>query len=354
MPLAEASVAVVIGFTWQGQRGVFKLLKPEIERALDEELAILDPLGAFLDERRESLGLPAVDYRETLAQVRQLLAHEIRLDFERRASRGGRSGAQSCTGRPRTSAPAISDAATAGDGASRWPQGDGRRFDVDDGTPANRPVGRRGTHRHAGLVSRAAGLFHSDPHAGNLMIDSDGCLAPIDWCLASHLDLTSREAIPRVLVGAIMRDTGAILAALEGLAVRPVRWAALHTIVERNVRALAPIDLPCLSWTMHMLDEAVTSAGLRVGAPLLAFRKALLTLDGVLHDIAPDLSVDQSLVASFLPRLVAEWPWRALVSPVSRALPSRISSVDLAQVATALTLAWLPLWSFPPFAASNG
>ncbi len=81
--LAEASVAVVIGFTRRGERGVFKLLKPGVERELDEELEILDPLGAFLDERCESLGLPPVDYRETLAQVRQLLAHEVRLDFER-------------------------------------------------------------------------------------------------------------------------------------------------------------------------------------------------------------------------------------------------------------------------------
>ncbi len=87
---------------------------------------------------------------------------------------------------------------------------------------------------------------------------------------------------------------------------------------------------------MGLLDDAVTSAGLRVGAHLLAFRKSLLTLDGVLADVMPGFRLDGALIASFLPRLAAEWPWRALLPPDSRDLPSRISNADLARLALAL------------------
>lgn len=349
-PLAEASVAVVIGFTWQGQRGVFKLLKPDVERELEEELAILDSLGAFLDERCDSLGLPPIDYRDTLAQVRELLAHEIRLDFERGHLAEARQALRAVPGvRVPRLLPFQSRRLLA------MERIDGRRV-TDVGSlplPLRRQIARSVVEALVATPVWSAApraLFHSDPHAGNLMIDRDGYLVPIDWCLASHLDRKAREAIPRVLVGAITRDTAEILAALESLAIRPVDRAALLTVVERNVRNLAPLELPCLAWSMRMLDEAVTLAGLRVGASLLAFRKALLTLDGVLHDIAPDLSIDRALVGSFLPRLVAEWPWRAVLSPGSRLLPSRISNADLAHVA--LAVPWLPLFAALDWASS--
>jgi ubiquinone biosynthesis protein len=339
--LAEASVAVVIGFTWRGQRGVFKLLKLGVERELDEELEILDPLGAFLDERCDSLGLPPVDYRETLAQVRQLLAHEVRLDFERgHLAEAGRAldavrGAHVPRLLPFQSRRLLA-----------MERIDGHKV-TDVGTM---PI--EGRRRLARLVVEALiaapmwsaaprALFHSDPHAGNLMIDREGRLVPLDWCLASHLDIAARAAMARVLVGAITRDTVAIAAAIESLAICPVDRALLRTVVERSVRALAPLEPPGLSWSMRMLDEAVTGAGLRVSAPLLAFRKALLTLDGVLSDIAPDFCLDRALIASFLPRLVAEWPWRAVLAPESRLLPTRIANADLARLA--LALPWLPL-----------
>jgi len=340
-PLAEASVAVVIGFTWGSERGVFKLLKPGIEQELDEELEILDPLGAFLDERCDSLGLPPIDYRDTLGQVKQLLAHEVRLDFER--------------GHLAEAARAL--AAVPGAYIPRLLPFQSRRLlamERIDGQKVT-DVGMmpmKSRHDLARSVVEALiatpvwsaarrALFHSDPHAGNLMIDREGRLVPLDWCLASHLDLAARMAIARVLVGAITRDTVAILDAIESLAIRRVDRLLLRAVVERNLRALAPLEPPGLSWSMRMLDDAVTSAGLRVGTPLLAFRKALLTLDGVLSDIAPEFCLDEALVRSFLPRLVAEWPWRAILSSESRLLPSRIANADLARLA--LALPWLAL-----------
>jgi ubiquinone biosynthesis protein len=337
--LAEASIAVVVAFTWRGQRGVFKLLKPGVESELAEELAILDRLGAFLDERCEALGLPPLDYRDTFAQVRDLLSHEVRLDGERRYLAEAADVLGPVPGvhvprllpfhTPRLLAMERIDGRKVTDAASRAPAVQRRLaatvVEALVATPA--------------WSAAPKALFHADPHAGNLFIDTEGRLIPLDWSLGAHLDVSDRAVMARVLVGAITRDVAAIVAALEAVALRPPDGPALRAIVERRLGALAPLRPPGLDWVMGLLDEAVAAAGLRVGAHLLAFRKALLTLDGVLADMAPGFRLDDALLASFLPRLAAEWPWRALLAPEDRVLPTRISNADLARLA--LTLPWL-------------
>ena len=89
-PLAEASVAVVLPFTWRDggraghRQGVFKVLKPGVEERLHEELEIWAELGGFLEERCEHHGLPNLDYRETLDSVRRLLRQEVHFEREQK------------------------------------------------------------------------------------------------------------------------------------------------------------------------------------------------------------------------------------------------------------------------------
>jgi ubiquinone biosynthesis protein len=337
--LAEASIAVIVAFTWRGQRGVFKLLKPGVEAEFAEELTILDRLGSFLDERCEALGLPSLDYCDTFAQVRDLLAHEVKLDRERRNLAEAAEVLGPVAGvhvprllpfhTPRLLAMERIDGRKVTDAGSRTP-GVLRRL---AGTVVEALVAT------PAWSAAPRALFHADPHAGNLLIDTEGRLVPLDWSLGAHLDVRARAAMARVLVGAITRDAETILAALEAVALRPPNGSALRAIIARHLGALAPLQPPGLAWLMGLLDEAVTAAGLRVGAPLVAFRKALLTLDGVLADITPDFRVDDALLASFLPRLVAELPWRALLPPEGRILPTRMSNADLTRLV--LALPWL-------------
>jgi ubiquinone biosynthesis protein len=97
-PLAEASVAVVVPFSWRNGApsgaagGVLKLLKPGIEEKLEEELELLRRIGALLDERCEAYGLPQIDYEDTFSQVSTLLAHEVCLQREQEHMVGGCPG----------------------------------------------------------------------------------------------------------------------------------------------------------------------------------------------------------------------------------------------------------------------
>ena len=96
---------------------------------------------------------------------------------------------------------------------------------------------------------------------------------------------------------------------------------------------------------MGLLDEAVQTARLRVGADLLLFRKTLHTLEGVVADIGAEASpIDAVLLGEFLHQLVVEWPQRWLALPHSRAFATRLSNADLAQWVLTLPWAMTQLW----------
>jgi ubiquinone biosynthesis protein len=347
--LAEASVAVVVAFRSRegandgsgSGRGVFKVLKPGIEERLGEELALLEDVGAFLDERCAEFGIPALDYQEVFAQVRDLLRHEVRLDMEQRhlaAARAIYAGWESRVLVPRP-LPWSSPRLTA------MERIDGRKvtevgssLSVDRGLLARRIV-------EALIVqpissTAPAALFHADPHAGNLFVTGDGRLAILDWSLVGTLGEREREAMAQVLLGALMLDARPILDALREVAERDADGPALERVVAEHLRRLSQGCWPGFTWLMGLLDEAVQTARLRGGSDLMMFRKVLHTLEGVVADVAggAGLDVDALLTASFVVRLAGEWPDRAFAPPCSRAFGTRLSNADL--LCLALSLPW--------------
>jgi ubiquinone biosynthesis protein len=84
-------VPVVVPLTWSDpaewagaprRQGVAKVLKPGIATRLGEDLAILSRLADYLGEGWQVYGLPPLAYRESLDEVADLLAHEVRLRQE--------------------------------------------------------------------------------------------------------------------------------------------------------------------------------------------------------------------------------------------------------------------------------
>ncbi|HEX8202097.1 MAG TPA: AarF/UbiB family protein [Isosphaeraceae bacterium] len=342
--LAEASVAVVIPFRYQTEggpdpgpgRGVFKVLKPGIEEVLDQELALLEDVGAFLDERCAAFGIPPVDYRDTFAQVRERLGHEVRLDQEQRnlaAAGASYAGWEATVQIPRPlpwSTPRI----------TAMERIDGRKVTEDLPLSA---TGRGELARRIveALIAQpmwspaAESLFHADPHAGNLMTTADGRLAVLDWSLVVSLGERPREAMAQILLGALTLDARPILATLPALAERAVDEPALGEVVARRLRGVSGGQLPGFSWLMGLLDEAAREARLRVGADLLMFRRVLLTLEGVLADVTGESGplLDPLLVTSFVRRLACEGPVLAFSPPWSRSFGTRLSNSDLARMA---------------------
>ncbi len=59
------------------------------------------------------------------------------------------------------------------------------------------------------------GIYHADPHPGNILVNSDGDLVLLDFGAVAELSQPMREGIPEFLEGVIRRDTDRLIKALR-------------------------------------------------------------------------------------------------------------------------------------------
>jgi ubiquinone biosynthesis protein len=335
--LAEGSVAVVVPLTWSDpadgagappRHGVAKVLRPGIAARLAEDLHILDQLAGHLEEQGAALRLPPLAYRDILAEVAELLTQEVQLRQEQTHLR--RAGAQ-FAGQAEVYVPRLlpfcTDALTAMDRVY------GRK--VTDPNAAGawwRPALFRATVRallSGVLFSRDASvLFHGDPHAGNLWVTRDGRLALLDWSLAGQLTADDRVQVSQIVLGGWALDAPRVAAAAGRLASPDNDADRIRRGVDAALSDLRWYRLAGPSWVIGLLD-ALSRAGVRFPPHLLLFRKAFLTLQGVLADVCPSCSLETTLLAEALAEYAWDWPRRWWKVLEDRDYGTHVSSADL-------------------------
>ncbi len=344
-PIAEASVAVVVGFQElgpRGRKGVFKVPKPGIHEKLHEELDLLQSVGEHLDQRCQELGIPALDYRDTFDRVRDRLRWELRLDQEQRHLKLAYDlyADETSVVIPEVYEEYCTPHVTA------MKRIDGEKI-TDHGLEGRRDRRLLAKSLIEALVARCVfsadphALFHCDPHAGNLLFTSDNKIAVLDWSLASSLEESHRVAIVQIMLGALSLHAKKIITVLSAISERPPNQDALRSVVESWLRRIRQGELPGMSWLVGMIDQAVQDANLRLSSDLILFRKSLYTLDGLLSDLVNGESSDQTdkklqsaqmdgvLIETFLKQFLVEWPKRWITQPYSRKFATRLSNLDL-------------------------
>lgn len=348
--IAEASVAVVIPYRDErdptASEGVFKILKPGIEERLALELDMLTQVGSCLDARCDELAIPPLDYRETFEQVRTKLAVEVRLDLEQQHLAEAKSF---FAGEPRVQIPALYRHSTRRVTAMERVFGEKITDHSLQSVADKRRLARQVTRSliAASVFSPAkSAMFHSDPHAGNLLYTGDGRLAILDWSLVGHLGERERIAIVQIVLAAAVLDGRRIVALLNQLDERrSVDPIALDGVVEDSLRRIRHGQLPGWTWLVRLLDEATQTARLRVAPDLMLFRKSLHTLEGVIGELGADgFDLEQTMLTDFLCRLGCEWPHRWYAAPSSRAFSTRLSNIDLVRTILSWPLAAARFW----------
>lgn len=344
--IAEASVAVVIGYQDAGQGGVFKVLKPGIEDRLELELGLLREVGVYLDERCAELGIPRLRYEEAFQEIEGKLRDEVKLTVEQRNLR---LAAQQYANSERVQIPALREYCTAR--VTAMERVEGRKVTEHD---------RRSTHERTQLASllsasllarpllsqHASALFHGDPHPGNLLLTDDGRLALLDWSIAGTLRERDREAMVQIALGAVLLDEWRVVEMLATMTdAPPLDTAPLLRVVREHLRAIRQGRLPDLKWVLRLMDDAVERAGLRARGDLVLFRKSLYMLFGLVEEVGGSESpLYQTLLNEFTHRLATEWPQRWLSTPDSRDFPTRLSNADLTALAVSYPAVAARLW----------
>ena len=154
------------------------------------------------------------------------------------------------------------------------------------------------------------GLYHADPHPGNILVRSDGAIVLLDFGAVAELSSEMREGIPEFLEGVLRRDTDRLIRALrkmgflsrtsdEVMAERVIEH--FHRRFQEEVRLeslnLKDIKIDPQKGFENLLDLRRMNVGLRelsdafhVPRDWVLLERTLLLLYGCCASLAPELN----------------------------------------------------------------
>ena len=289
VPLAAAS----IGQTYcarllTGEEVVVKVQRPDIAITMDRDLAAL-ALVAGLVQRRTRFGR-SIRIGDILDQFGVGLLAE--LDFRREADTmaemaarmDGTSGVRIarvhrslCTARVLVQERLVGRTVT-----------EARHLDEE----ARRALASALVRSMLDQILRF-GLFHADPHPGNVFVLDSGELGLIDLGSVGRLDPIQQAAVVDVFVALGRRDVELLRDGVERITTLDERVApdelsrALARIVADHVRPGGATDPRVMQEMVVMLGRF----GMRMPTDVLLLSRALATVDGTLRVLSPDVTL---------------------------------------------------------------
>jgi ubiquinone biosynthesis protein len=346
--LSEASVAAVIPFYWnrpsacEQTHGVFKVLKPGIRRHLEEELIILEKTGAFFEKNRQRYDFKDFKFLDIFQEVREIMVNEINLAAEQNylveAARFYQD--MECIQIPQPF-PLSTDGMT----AMAYLNGP-KIIDAHLNAEQRR---RCVAVLFEALICRPLfspheeSLYHGDPHAGNILAVNDPAtgdlqIGLLDWTLAGHLTKRDRLKTVKLILAIVKKDLSSIRRAVKALAIsdfmgNPQQRQAFRNVVLNHLQSSEFADLSLIKKSFKLLEQ-LSFEGFVFPADLMLFRKAVFTLEGVLHDLDPSFDIDAAIMQYITALMTGELPMRFgnLFFPLadrSESYPSLISNVEL-------------------------
>ena len=143
------------------------------------------------------------------------------------------------------------------------------------------------------------GLFHADPHAGNLILMDDGSVGLFDWGLSGELLETDRRHIASILKAVISLDLEQLIDALivmgeeEGHQLtRPAVKKELSAVINLIKKGRAdPTKKPSLQQLFEACLRGASRLGIHVPEGLMMMAKSLITIEGLAKGIDPSVSM---------------------------------------------------------------
>lgn len=138
------------------------------------------------------------------------------------------------------------------------------------------------------------GVFHGDPHAGNLMLLDDGSLGLFDWGLAGELQESDRKHIAEILKSVLTRDIARLSQALQSMAKDggvDVEEERIERELKKLVKMFAPDSKKVFS-VQESIKTCLKSAeklDIPIPSGLLMMAKALVTVEGLSRGIYQDI-----------------------------------------------------------------
>ncbi len=143
------------------------------------------------------------------------------------------------------------------------------------------------------------GFFHADPHPGNVFALADGTLGLIDFGAVGRLDPLQQAAIVDIFFALTRRDVGLLREGVEQLtggtdAATPEELErALARLLAEHVRPGGGTIDPAV---MQELVSTLSQLGLHMPTDVVLLSRALVTVDGTMRALCPDITLMGSML----------------------------------------------------------
>ncbi|HET8614374.1 MAG TPA: AarF/UbiB family protein [Actinomycetales bacterium] len=296
-PVAAASLGQVHRAAMRdGREVVVKVQRPGIRRQVLDDMEVLGEIAGFVEAHSETARRYAI--ADLLEQFRRSILDE--LDYHREA-RNLVLLHDLLADRPLVVVPEPVDDYTTGrvltmeyvPGRKVTDLGPLGRLDLDGAALADALTG---AFMEQVLV---AGVFHADPHPGNVLLTPDGRLALIDVGMVGRIPVTMRDQLIKLIIALVSGrpDEVVRVARRLGTPLETFDEIALERAVTDVVLRAAQTSIADLDSGAVLLElvRQCADAGLRPAPELAMLGKAMLNLDQVARTLDPTFEPQQAL-----------------------------------------------------------
>ena len=292
-PLAAASIAQVHRATLRsGDIVAVKVRRPGIGAVIEADLAILADLAALAE--RYLPNAPLYSLRDLVAEFARTIRREQDLAREGRIIE---RVASQFAGDPTVRYPAV-----------YWPLTTPAVLTMEflagvkvtavgtDEAPTLDPrlVARRG----ADVVLKQVlvnGLFHADPHPGNILVLPGNVVALVDFGIVGRINRQMRERLGEVILAIRRHDADRLAEVVIDVAtpLRPVDMTELARDIEEMLDVYADLSLGDLSLgqLFGSITDAMSRHRLKLSADLLLLIKSVTTIESVGRQLDPSFKI---------------------------------------------------------------
>ena len=309
-PLAAASIAQVhraelVG----GERVVLKVKRPGLARTVQEDMAVLRDIAAYLEEN--FVELRHMQPRSMVEEFARTFSMEMDLRAE---ARNIERFAINFQDEPNVKVPRVYNELSNSEVLVMEYVEGSKVTGIDDwsGFPLSpEEIATLGTR----LLLRSVfefRFYHADPHPGNFLIGPDGTVCLLDFGMVGFITETRMEELLSFMVGLVSYDSQILVESIleAGLAPATLNVREFQRDVDVMLNRFAHLRLEemDLEFMLRTSIETIYKHRIALPADLLGVARAISTMEGIARQIYPEFNP----LAAVQPYFISLYVKRAL------------------------------------------